>query len=186
MKMSVIAIRIGIGLSILGTSCISGQVVPTPWPTSTPIATVVEPGLAYGDPCRPPCWRGLIPGRSSGQDAKQAIDQLRASGWATYIGGDPGELYHIEPGSMIITIKDNSVERILGQVTFYYPVETMIEQFGEPEGLYIVRGSVPQGTCDEWKSPDPLMAPVGDIQCLHYILTKGSHFLSSYPTEESA
>lgn len=100
MKMSVIAIRIGIGLSLLGTSCISGQALPTPWPTSTPILTVVEPGLAYGQPCKPPCWRGLVPGQSTREDAEQAIQQLQASGWASYVDGGPPGGYHIQPGSI--------------------------------------------------------------------------------------
>lgn len=57
-------------------------------------------------------------------------------------------------------MENETVRVISGQVTFYYPVGTMIEQFGEPEGLYVVKGGTAKGSCEEWEPPDPPTAPV--------------------------
>lgn len=140
--------------------------MPTHWsPTYTPVPTVVEPGLAYGDPCKPPCWWGLIPGQASRQEAAQAIERLRASGWASYISEGPGG-YSIQPlpsapdGSVLVSFYKEILKMVNGTILFYYPIGTVIEQFGEPEGLSVVKGNISKGSCDEWEPPDPPTAPV--------------------------
>lgn len=125
--------------------------------TYTPVPTVVEPGLAYGEPCKPPCWYGMVPGQSTREDAEQAIRLLRDTQWPEDISGGEPCGYSIEPGSIRVTMENEVVSAINGQVTFYYPVGTMIEQFGEPEALYVVSPShnTATGSCDEWEPPSP-------------------------------
>jgi hypothetical protein len=57
----------------------------SPDPTIAPAPTIVDPGLAYGVPCKPPCWYRLTPGTSTRQEASQAVEQLLASGQAVHI-----------------------------------------------------------------------------------------------------
>jgi len=164
----------------LTTSCTGGEIVtlratllspPTtrpPEPTNTPIPTVIEPGLAYGIPCKPPCWQGLIPGESTAQEAKRAIEQLRTSGWANRVGGS-SEGYFVEPspftthGSIYVAIEGDIVTEIGGTTLFYYPVGTLVEQFGGPEGIYVGSSAKVCSSCKEWEPPDPPNASVMSI-----------------------
>jgi hypothetical protein len=173
MKTKMIMVKLGVGLLVFVTACSTVQ-LPSPRPEEpegvlyTPVPTVVEPGLAYGEPCQPPCWRGIVPGKTTKQEAAQAIDQLRSSGWASYIEEGP-KGYAIQPlpgtpsGSIGLLFENDVVSDISGSVTFYYPVGTMIEQFGEPEGLYVPKGNTSKGSCEEWEPPDPPLAPVRSV-----------------------
>ncbi len=153
-------------VTLFVTSCVSRG--PLLEPTITPIPTVVEPGLAYGIPCKPPCWQGLVPGESTRLDVEQAMEQLRTSGWAHFIDAGPPGGYFIYPspftihGSIHVAMNDNDiVAAISGTTLFYYPIGTLIEQFGNPEGLYVVsRGSVVCFSCEEWEHPEPPDASV--------------------------
>ncbi len=166
----------------LAVSCIGKEtVVPSatlslpmtkpPDSTNTPIPTVVEPGLAYGIPCKPPCWQELTPGESTGQEAEEAMVRLRASGWADSITGDSLWGYQIYPspftihGSIYVNVNnDDTVVEIGGTTLFYYPVRTLIEQFGGPEGLYIVsKGSTGCSSCEGWEPPEPPDMPVMSV-----------------------
>ncbi len=140
---------------LLTISCARGDTV------STAVPTVVESGLAYGIPCKPPCWRGLVPGQSTRQEALRVIEQLHTEGWADHIvdGGSVGGGYSVSPspftgqGTIYLTIENNVVTKIRSStLLFYYPIETLIEQFGEPEGLYLVhKGSTICSSCEEWE-----------------------------------
>ncbi len=134
--------------------------VVTPFPTGTPPPTVVEPGLAYGTPCKPPCWWGLIPGKSTSQEATQAMEQLRASGWADHIAGSGEGMYSVSPsqfterGRTFVIIDDDLVVAIQGDITlFYYPLGSLIKQFGPPEGIHSASGIC--SSCQDWKPPNP-------------------------------
>jgi hypothetical protein len=65
--------------------------------------------------------------------------------------------YNITPstspyvGTIGIRLENEVVNRISGQVAFDYSVEQMLEQFGEPEWLYVVTGSPQTRTCSEWQ-----------------------------------
>jgi len=143
-------------VAFVTTSCAALRAetqTPVPFPSSEltypPVPTVVEPGLAYGIPCRPPCWQNLTPGKSTIQDADREMERLRASGWAYSVGGDYRG-YTIRPspdsihGTIFIKIKDGMVDRIMGNVLFDLPVGILIKRIGEPEALYVVGG----GKCD--------------------------------------
>ncbi len=179
----------------LATSCMSGReevvVIPS-LPTNTPIPTVVEPGLAYGIPCKPPCWRGLIPGQSTRWDAAQAVEQLQAEGWADHVvdGSSIGGGYSISPspltsqGTIHITIEDDIVTRIRcsSPLLFYYPVGTLIEQSGIPEGLYLVsKGSARCSSCEGWEPPEPPTAPVRSFPVHLLYPSQGLWFLMLVP-----
>ncbi len=160
-------VKLGVCLLVFVAACNSIQFLPLK-PEEvipTPIPTVVEPGLAYGEPCKPPCWRGMLPGKTTKQEAAKAIEQLRSSGWASYMAEGPKgyviqPLPHTPSGSVSVRLENDVVTEISGQVTFYYPIGTMVEQFGEPEALYIIQGGVTEGSCDRWKPPVPPTAPV--------------------------
>lgn len=145
------------------TTSTQGSLPAERFPTYTPVPTVVEPGLAYGHPCKPPCWRGVVPGQSTSQEVSQAIEQIRAEGWAYYISGGPIYGYAIYPlphtmqGSVHVKINNNIVEVIFGGVLFDYSISTAIEQFDSPEGIPVsdIVAKSYSGTCsscDEWQS----------------------------------
>jgi hypothetical protein len=130
----------------------------------TPVPTVVEPGLAYGVPCKPPCWHGLIPGQSTTQEVEQAMDELRASEWASLVEGSPVWGYHIYPlphtpdGSIHIVMDDTgTVAKIGGTTLFHHPMGTLVEQFGKPERLYLIsRRATVCLSCEDWKPSEPM------------------------------
>jgi hypothetical protein len=140
-------------LVILVTACTSLLFHAVP----TPVPSIVEPGLVYGEPCRPPCWRGMIPGQTTRQEAEHAIEHLRSSGWANRIDGGGSGGYVIMPstspyvGTILVAFENEVVNRISGEISFDYSVEQMLEQFGEPEWLYVVTGSPQKRTCVEWQ-----------------------------------
>jgi hypothetical protein len=160
---------------------------PPPEGTNTPIPTVVEPGLAYGIPCKAPCWRGLIPGVSTRQDAAEAIEQLRSDGWAHHIvdGSSIGGGYSISPspftshGTIDVIFEGDTVAKISGStLLFYHPIGSLIEQFGSPEGLYLVSGGGPCSSCQGWALPD---SPVQSVPVHLLYPSQGLWFLALVP-----
>lgn len=186
MSISQIIPRIGISVILLA-GCIGGRVLPTrlptPWPTYTPIPTVVEPGLAYGTPCKPPCWRGMVPGQTTRQEAARIIEQLRASGWADRVSEGPGG-YSIDPllstpeGSILVSFEHDILIVVNGSIIFSYTVGTMVEQFGEPERLNAKLDGKLRGSCNEWVPPE---APTMSYSVLILYPEKGLAFLLLVP-----
>lgn len=186
--------KIGISLLVFVASCSGGHIGSTPSRpqeglASTPVPTVVEPGLAYGQPCKPPCWRGIIPGETTKQEAAQAIEQVRSSGWASYIAGGP-KGYYIQPlpdtpsGSVSIGFENDVINSISGEVTFYYPIGTLIKQFGNPEATYSPgrnQGAI-ERSCKDWEPPDYSAAPVQSVPVHILYPQQGLYFFALVPT----
>ncbi len=152
------------------SATLSLPVTGPPDPTSTPIPTVVEPGLAYGIPCKPPCWQELTPGKSTVEEAMQVMEQLRDSERVYHIQDNLPWQYDVYPlpatsaGVIHVTIEDGTVTRIVGTLLFYYPVGTLIEQFGSPEELYLItKGGTACSSCDEWEPTEPTDMPVMSV-----------------------
>ncbi len=108
--------------------------------STSPLPTVVEPGLAYSEPCKPPCWQGLVPGQSTRQEAILAVEQVKASGWAKHTVVDAGiavfPLLSSPSYSILLTFDSDVLAAIEGDVGFDYPVSTLVERFGSPERVY--------------------------------------------------
>jgi|WetSurMetagenome_2_1015567.scaffolds.fasta_scaffold09299_7 hypothetical protein len=193
MKTKMIMVKLGVGLLVLVTACSTAQ-SPSPRPEEpegvlyTPVPTVVEPGLAYSEPCQPPCWRGIIPGKTTKQEAARAIEQLRSSGWASYIEEGP-KGYAIQPlpdtpsGSIGLLFENDVVSKIAGGVAFYYPIGNMIKQLGVPEATY--RAGRNQGakerTCTDWEPPDYSASPVQSVPVQLLYPQQGLYFLALVP-----
>ena len=189
---SVVALVLFLVTSCMGeetsTPCWTLPPVPTisSWPTSTPAPTVVEPGLAYGIPCKPPCWQWLIPGISTRQEAAQVMEQLRASGQASDINeGSTWFIVYPLPssgrGAVFGHFEDNILQRISGSVEFYYPVGTLVEQFGGPEGIYLGSSATVCSSCEEWEPPEPPTAPVMSVPTQLLYPNQGLWFLMLVP-----
>ncbi|MEJ5312463.1 MAG: hypothetical protein WHX52_22080 [Anaerolineae bacterium] len=125
-----------------------------PSPQYTPLPTVVEPGLASGIPCKPPCWQGVTPGDSA-SDVELAMQRLRASGWAYEVkGGHRG--YSIYPlptisGSIHIQMENDIATRVYGNLLFDYDVGALVELLGsEPEWVYVVNKGGRCVSCKDW------------------------------------
>lgn len=182
-----------ISLTVFMASCATRQTMilsvnetPSFQPTNTPLPTVVEPGLAYGIPCKPPCWRGLVPGQSTGEEAAQAIEQLRGKGWADHIDGSAVEGgYHVFPspstshGRIDVVIEDNIVTQINGStLLFYYSVGNLVEQLGPPENLYPTSRMTVERTCEEWEPPNE---PMQNVPVHLLYPSRGLWFLALVP-----
>lgn len=178
MKSTVIGAFFGIVGLMLAVACASSQVPPTITPTQpilalptvtptqpalhvTPDSQVVANGLLQGDPCKPPCWQSLIPGKSTRQEVAKVVEQLRARGLVDHVlGGDIGG-YYIQPSllspdsSILISMKSDIVETIDGAIDFDYSVGTLIDLLGKPEGIYPAGGGnfAAGHSCDEWQPP---------------------------------
>ena len=84
----VVLLVVFVVITFLFTSCVCREgsppathtSIPTDGPpatTCTPVPTVVELGSAYGIPCKPPCWQGLIPGESTSQEVERGMERMR-------------------------------------------------------------------------------------------------------------
>lgn len=154
--------------------------------TYTPEPTLVESGLAYGIPCKPPCWHGLVPGRSTYEEATQVLEQLRASGQVDSVEEGP-TWFIVYPvpgtkGAIYGHFRDNLLQRINGRVEFYYPVGTLVEQFGAPERVYLIgKGSTICRSCEEWRPPEPPDAPVEGSGAILFYPNQGLRFSMMIP-----
>jgi hypothetical protein len=130
-------------------------------PTRTPVPTVVDTGLAYGMPCKPPCWQGLTPGESTRQEASQVLNGLVERGQVIHV--TEGDSYFIVYSEASVPyrvpavsglLEEDTVVRVLGAVEFYYPVETLVESFGAPEGVTPISGGSSCSSCEELEPPE--------------------------------
>ena len=112
---------------ILALCLVGCQTTNTPTPGMYDLVpTVVEPGLAYGQPCSPPCWQGLTPGKSTSADVARAIDQVEVSGWAKSVVQFPSGGFLAQPimgsyaGAVTAAVDEGVVTYISGNPLFYY------------------------------------------------------------------
>jgi hypothetical protein len=127
-----------------------------PTPITTPVPTTVSRGLAYGVPCKPPCWEGLVPGVSTGDDLRRTLQDLRANGQiasfncsaraciAYYLPG-------VFAGHVSILLEDEVVTLISGDINFDFRVQQLVDSIGEPQmaySLYATKGCTCQGGGD--------------------------------------
>lgn len=152
-----------------------------------PVPTIVEPGLAYGQPCSPPCGQGLTPGKSTSADAAKAMEQIQASGWAKTIEGSPITGFAAYPspytmqGTVGVYVENGVVSYTLGNLLFDYSVGEMVRHLGEPESLYLVyRGGQPhKASCAE----HDFKAAIHKGAVVILYPSQGMVFLTSVPYE---
>ncbi len=156
-----------------------------------PVPTIVEPGLAYGQPCSPPCWRGLTPGKSTSADVAKAIEQLKASGWAKSIVEYPAAGFSAYPspvtidGSVDVAVDDGIVHDILGRLLFDYSVGEMVRQLGEPESLRLVYRVKPlHDSCSEQGPQDKPKPAENSAPFVVLYPNRGMVFLALAPFSE--
>jgi hypothetical protein len=63
-------------------------------------ATLVDKSLTTNEPCAPPCWQGLIPGESTGEDVMATLKDLPFVDYSSVLRYSMDELY---PGEEFIT-----------------------------------------------------------------------------------
>ncbi len=105
----------------------------------TPQPTVVDPGLASGQPCKPPCWEGLVPGISTLDDVQQTLERLQDRGrfkafgcasdgsWCSAAVQSSVRVGHVE-----IYLENGYVELVDGEIRFDYNVQQLFDLIGEP------------------------------------------------------
>ncbi|MCP4539891.1 MAG: hypothetical protein GY832_22355 [Chloroflexi bacterium] len=82
-------------------------------------------------------------------------------------------------GGVFGLFENNVLERIDGNIEFYYSIGTLVEQFGNPERLYIVsKGGTGCSSCDEWEPPT---APVMNSPIHLLYPSQGLWFLMLVP-----
>jgi hypothetical protein len=177
---------LGTLLSILLLAVAACQPVNTPTPSMyAPVPTVVEPGLAYGQPCSPPCWQGLTSGKSTSADVAKTIDQVKASGWAKSVVLYPGGGFSAYPspvtidGSIHVYVESGVVSYTFGNLLFDYSIGELVHQVGEPENLYSIYRvkQAPTTSCAEQDFEHA--ASTAPVVILHP--TRGMIFTTSAP-----
>ena len=149
---------LGTVLATLLLPVVACQPVSTPTPSIyAPVPTVVEPGLAYGEPCSPPCWQGLTPGKSTSTDIAKVIKELQVSGWTVSDWGNPEAGFTAYPspatirGAISVYAENSVVSYTFGSLLFDYTVSELVHQIGEPENLYPIYRvkQSPKASCAE-------------------------------------
>ncbi len=192
---SILIVFILASMTLLTTSCrIIGKEAefppqPTlePEPTWTAPPPVIDTGLAYGIPCKPPCWQGLIPGKTTQQESSEILEELvvnkQIDRFKKYATGIRINIISDTLNTIFIDFEDGILKRIRGSVKFYYPIKSLIEQFSPPEGLYLIDegSSISQRSCEEWTPPKPITLPVMSDP-VHLLYPKlGLHFVMLQP-----
>lgn len=126
---------------------LAGRTPRTPQQINTPPPTVINRGLAYGEPCAPPCWEGLRPGISTRNDVQQTLEQLQDRGvipayscsrGGCTVTGVPGTF---EGYVVVSVIEDGLVSSISGDVGFDFTAQELFDLIGEPTFAYAVTGA---------------------------------------------
>ena len=140
---------------------------PSPSPlfsTSTPEPTVVDRGLAFGTPCKPPCWEELVPGVSKEDDVWHALRRLQ-HGSGQYPAFDcswRGCSFAYVPygyeSSVFLDIEDKTLRHISGGVNFSFDAQQLIDLLGEPTATLPVVDPGKNCTCEnDGKGPGKQM-----------------------------
>jgi len=148
-------------LLLAGSSCNGGMsATSVVRPTSqSPIPTVIDRGLLYGEPCAPPCWEGITPRVSTEAAVVRSLIRLKAEGRIEKYSRGPVSYLVIPPGPAggsitIFLSEDGFVSSIsLGYWgTDNLRVKRLIDRYGEPEAVvlyYEFERSAPC-SCGDW------------------------------------
>jgi hypothetical protein len=142
-----VQLAVAVMLTMLLAACASSAAaVPTVvvsdlstlWPTSTPQPTVVDRGLAYGFPCIPPCWEGLIPGVTTRNQTEEILQGLQQDGAVLTFGCVESVCaVVIGPGMEVeVWIAEGVVHHIKGRVNFSFDAGQLVDLIGEPTAVY--------------------------------------------------
>ena len=183
---------------VIVISCNGATATPTPqdtigipptWPPYTPLPTVVDTGLAYGAPCKPPCWQGLTPGKTTFPEAKAILEQLRATGpgYEVEIHEDKPQGFifrptpHDSPNVLVAGwFRFGILDYVTGDVAFDYTIGDVVAQFGPPEGLYLVsRSSTGCVSCDQ--VPSSVEQPLNETGVRLLYPSQGLYFSAYRP-----
>lgn len=127
--------------SVFVVGCGSGRLDPAPTIRASPWSW--QRGWLVGRPCAPPCWEGITPGKTSGEEALQLLNKMafvRDVKFDRLIGqSDRGQiqwdLKNGFPGGMIVFDTTQSGEPVTGiQITYSetFKLSEIIDRFGEP------------------------------------------------------
>jgi hypothetical protein len=73
----------------------------------------LDQGLLTDNPCKVPCWNGLIPGKSTFEDVDQFIKGLNTKEWAG------NNTFVDQPGCLVVQIKDKPGTTVRAFVNFH-------------------------------------------------------------------
>ncbi len=167
-------------------------VVSTPIPelTSTPKPTIVDSGLAYGIPCKPPCWQNLIPGKTTREEAAQLLEELRASGGAGHVldideSGAGLFVVFSESEEDLVSVRcnDDVVKSILGNVRFDYTISELVDAFGPPGKVSRDLPHLDLGHCSACPESGSITQLYYDVYETVVYPEQGLSFLIAVPTD---
>lgn len=133
-------------------------------PTATPDRRKVDPGLVYGEPCKAPCWFGLVPGKTTLQELLEIVPRLSTIDSPYDFPKEEGlvpEIIRTRLGTathVYIYIEMDWDKKVLKSINsstlnFNYPLSQLITQFGEPETVVDTEpGTKIAEPCKEWTS----------------------------------
>jgi hypothetical protein len=126
----------GLGLVLLVAAC-------APEPQLLNENYLNDTSFVTGEPCGPPCWRDIVPGETSWQDARTIIeDDPTLDNWQQRADEDSeriGAAWEQADGDlccqMFSTENGETVELILLQTAPQETLQTVIDEHGEPSYL---------------------------------------------------
>lgn len=104
------------------------------------LPTPLDRGLLYGEPCSPPCWEGITPAVSSGEDVVRVMEDLLADGSIEDYTKESEKYYRAE-FALGGTVEIRLDERFVSEIWLAYHgiksfrVSQVIERLGEPEAF---------------------------------------------------
>jgi hypothetical protein len=142
------------GLVVILMSLLLAAVCCTVGDTETPYPFPPWPTV-LATPCEPPCWEGLVPGRTTREEASRILEQL-----PVVSSGPRG--FTVVPqrsGPRVLGLYEGDVLQVMfGGVHSRYTLGQVVEQFGRPEGFYMFGGQVsarPRDiSCEGWRPSD--------------------------------
>lgn len=135
----------------------------------------INRGLAYGEPCLPPCWEGLTPGVSTEAEARQTLERLHESGQLSRAVCS-GHRCQISEG-VEIWFEDSKVAMIHGAVYFDFELQQLIDLIGEPEAIIAYEPiGLPACRCEVTHAATPTPANVAELRTPIYYPQRGASF----------
>ena len=131
------------GLFFILSSCKSAA-------TTNPDPTLMDTSILIDQPCKPPCWQGLILNESTMEQVYEKLDELPFVDHDSLKSLDFIELFGLSEPTMIyynckaaphelcgsLAIADGTLKVSMHRLQFYLPLYSVVDKLGEPNHVF--------------------------------------------------